>query len=76
MTMSDGNRPEDKKFPFAGWLMFLLIALIAIASRGRLVHVSSSSPPQNPLLWLFVVLGGLATLVCVYVWWANKRDSK
>jgi hypothetical protein len=76
MTMSNGERPEDKKFPFAGWVMFLLIALMAIASRGRLLHVSNS-PPQNPLLlWWLVSLGGLFTLVCVYVGWANKRDAK
>lgn len=70
--MSNGNRPEDKKFPFAGWVMLLLIALIANASRGRLLHVSHSPS----LLGLFVTLGGLFTLVCVYVWWANKRDLK
>jgi len=72
------NRPEDKKpegmdFGFVLWAVWNVV-FFTLMWRGRntLPLMWRSSDP----LAVVIMAGGMFVIGTVYVWWANRRDSK
>lgn len=71
--MNNGERNEDKK----SRISFQLILILCLVVIGYLNHgrVRPDFTPDAVLRagWFVLAVGLIA---CVYVWWANRRDSK
>jgi hypothetical protein len=71
--VNNGERPEEKK----GRLGFFLILAVWIGVVGYLNH-GRLRPDFGPnaVLRDGCLLLGIAVIVCIYIWWANRRDFK
>jgi hypothetical protein len=72
--MSTGDGPADKKTRIS----FVLILFVLLGAAGYLNHGRMRDFGGSPdsYLWRIGILAVIAILVCIYVWWANKRDFK
>jgi hypothetical protein len=70
-SVNDGERNQARKSRITvALILFGWLGLLAYVNRGR-IHERS----LNPFAYIFP-LAIMIIMVCVYVWWANRRDSK
>jgi hypothetical protein len=74
--MSNGERKEDKKSRISfAVIWFLLLGAIVYLGHGH-SRMRYPSQPSRSAWAFFIFLFGIASVASIYVWWANRRDSK
>jgi hypothetical protein len=58
---------RNRKFSVAGMLAFIVLASMVYESWGQWHRVFN---------WFFVSFIALLAIVCIYVWWKQRRDLK
>jgi hypothetical protein len=67
-------KPEGTNVGAVLWIIWMTVFVYLMVKHRNTVPLSWGADPKSP--GLFIGLGALLTIGTIYVWWANRRDSK
>ncbi len=68
------NKPEGMNLGAVLWVLWMGAFVYLMVKHRNTLPLFWGADPKSP--FPFIVIGGLVVIGTVYVWWANRRDSK